>query len=173
MIYTFNSHSPTIAAGCFIAPSAAVIGRTTLGNRVNVWYGAVIRADVNTIVIGDETNIQDNAVLHVTDDKPLVIGSRCTVGHAAIIHACTVGDNALIGMGAIILDGAVIGSHCLVGAGAVVPPNKSFPPRSLLLGAPAKVVRTLTEEELEAIERNTDEYLLLSTGEFTVVDTMP
>lgn len=162
MIYKQNNQQPQIADNCFIAPTAVVIGDAHLESNVNLWYGAVVRADVNRITVGEETNIQDNAVLHVTYENSLSIGKRCTVGHGAIIHACTVEDDCLIGMGSIILDGAVIGRQSLVGAGAVVPPNKHFPPRSLLLGSPAKVIRSLTDEELAGMQKNVDEYLALA-----------
>ncbi|MFA5448181.1 MAG: gamma carbonic anhydrase family protein [Sphaerochaeta sp.] len=162
MIYKHKNHQPQITDTCFIAPTAVVIGDAHLEANVNLWYGAVVRADVNRITIGEETNIQDNAVLHVTYANSLSIGKRCTVGHGAIVHACTVEDDCLIGMGSIILDGAVIGSQSLVGAGAVVPPNKHFPPRSLLLGSPAKMVRTLTDEDLAGMQKNVDEYLALA-----------
>lgn len=171
MIYEHDGQGPTIGNDCFVAPSADLIGRATLGDGVNVWYGAVVRADVNTITIGRETNIQDNAVLHVTRDNPLTIGQRCTIGHSAIVHAATVGDRCLVGMGSIILDGAIIGDDSLVAAGAVVTPNKRFPPRSLLVGSPATVMRTLTDDELVRMKENVEEYLLLANEASAVVDT--
>jgi len=171
MIYEHHAKRPSIAADCFIAPSADLIGDVTLQARVSIWYGAVVRADVNSITIARETNVQDNAVLHVTAEHNLRIGERCTIGHGAIVHACTIGDRCLIGMGAIILDGAVIGEDSLVAAGTVVPPNKHFPPRSLLIGSPAKVVRTLSDEDLALMGENVDEYLRLSGDACSVVDT--
>lgn len=171
MTHEYDGQGPKIGNGCFIAPSADLIGQVTLGDGVGIWYGAVVRADVNTITIGRQTNIQDNAVLHVTRDNPLTIGERCTIGHAAIVHAATIGDRCLIGMGAIILDGAIIGNDSLVAAGAVVTPNKRFPPRSLLVGSPATVVRTLSDDELMGMKENVDQYLLLATEASAVVDT--
>jgi len=170
MIWEHNGKRANIAGECFIAPSADLIGDVTLGERVNIWYGAVVRADVNTITIGSETNIQDNAVLHVTKENSLSIGDRCTIGHGAIVHACTVSDRCLIGMGAIILDGAHIGEDSLVAAGAVVPPNKHFPPRSLLMGSPATVVRSLSDEDLMRMKENVDEYIVLGKEAAVLVD---
>lgn len=171
MIYEHAHYKPQIDRSCYIAPNAAVIGQVTLDEEVNIWYGATVRADVNTITIGRQTNIQDNAVLHVTRSHALTIQERCTIGHGAIVHAAVIGAGSLVGMGAIILDGAVIGERSLVAAGSVVPPNKSYPPRSLILGSPATVVRSLTDEEIEEIERGVNEYLLLARQVATVVDT--
>ena len=158
MLYTHNTHKPLVGKDCYIAPSADLIGNVTLKDGSSVWFHATLRADVGSIEIGEQTNIQDNAVLHVTKDQNLVVGARCTVGHSAILHACTIANECLIGMGAIVLDGSYIGEQSLVGAGSVVSPNKSFPPRSLLMGVPAKLVRTLTDEEYEKIRENTEEY---------------
>ena len=119
----------------------------TLGAHSSVWYGAVLRGDINRIVVGHHTNVQDNAVLHLADDFPCVLGNWVTVGHGAIVHACTVGDEVLVGMGAVILDGAVIGKQSIIGAKALVTGGTKIPPGSLVLGAPAKVVRKLTKEE--------------------------
>ena len=170
MIYEYNGRHPQIADDCFIAPSADLIGGVKLGERVNIWYGAVIRADLNTITIGSESNVQDNAVLHVTRENDLMIGERCTIGHGAIVHACTIGNRCLIGMGAIILDGAIIADDSLVAAGAVVTPNKRYPPRSLLVGSPATVARTLSDDDLERMRENVDEYILLGKGSVAIVD---
>lgn len=131
----------------WIADTATVIGDVTLGKNVTVWYGAVIRGDMGAISVGDYTNIQDNAVLH----EGTQIGCGCTVGHSAIVHGCTVGDNTLIGMGSIILDGAVIGNNCIVGAGALVTGKTVVPDNSMILGSPAKTIKPLDET---AIERN-------------------
>ena len=128
-----------------ICPGAAVCGDATLGIGVSVWYNAVIRGDNGPIVVGAETNIQDGAVIHAKT----TIGCGCTVGHGAIVHGCTVGDNTLIGMGAVILNGAKIGSNCIVGAGALVTGKTEAPDGSMILGSPAKVVRPLTEEEIQ------------------------
>lgn len=128
----------------YLAPNATVVGDVNLGNDVNIWYGAVLRGDSGAISVGDGTNIQDNAVLH----EQTVVGRNCTIGHSAIVHGCTVGDGCVIGMGAIILNGAVLGDGCLVGAGAVVTGKTNAPAGSVLLGSPAKIVKTLTEEQM-------------------------
>ncbi len=142
-----------------ILPGAAVNGDVTLSRGCSVWYNAVIRGDVSPVIIGENTNIQDNAVLHTSHDLPLVLGRGVTVGHGAILHSCTVEDNVLIGMGAIVLDGAVIGRDSIVGAGALVTKNTRVPPGSMVLGSPARVKRPLTEEEIAAIRENAREYV--------------
>ena len=142
-----------------ILPGAMVNGDVTLGRGRSVWFNAVIRGDVSPIRIGEDTNIQDNAVLHTSFDLPLTLGRGVTVGHGAILHSCTVEDNVLIGMGAIILDGAVIGRNSIVGAGALVTKNTQVPPGSMVLGSPAKVKRALTGEEIAAIRENAQVYL--------------
>ncbi len=124
-----------------------VLGDVTLGDHSSIWYNAVSRGDINRIVVGHHTNIQDNAVLHVADEFPCIVGNHVTVGHSAIVHACRVGDEVLIGMGAVILDGALIGKQSLIGAKALVKQGMKVPPGSLVLGAPAKVVRKLTKDE--------------------------
>lgn len=145
----------------FVAPSAAVIGRVRLGRGVSVWFGAVIRGDGNDIVIGDSSNVQDTAVVHVDSDAPTTIGSGVTVGHAATVHGCTVGDWSLIGIGATILSHAMIGRHCIVGAGALITERKSFPDRSLIIGAPARRVREVTDEEIEMLHASAEHYAAL------------
>ena len=142
-----------------ILPGAMVNGDVTLGRGCSVWFNAVIRGDVSPIRIGEDTNIQDNAVLHTSFDLPLTLGRGVTVGHGAILHSCTVEDNVLIGMGAIILDGAVIGRNSIVGAGTLVTKNTQVPPGSMVLGSPAKVKRALTGEEIAAIRENAQMYL--------------
>jgi carbonic anhydrase/acetyltransferase-like protein (isoleucine patch superfamily) len=131
----------------YIAKTAVVLGDVTLGAHSSVWYGAVVRGDINRIVVGHHTNIQDNAVLHLADDFPCLVGNWVTVGHGAIVHACKVGDEVLVGMGAVILDGAVIGRQSIIGAKALVKQGMKIPPGSLVLGAPARVVRKLTRKE--------------------------
>ena len=137
----FEGAWPTLGSGAFIAPSAQVIGRVSLGESASVWYQSVLRGDSLPIRVGARTNIQDLSVLHVTGpDHPCVIGEDVTVGHRAIIHGCTVQDRCLIGMGAILLDGCVIEAECLIGAGALIPPGKRIPSRSVVMGAPGKIV---------------------------------
>jgi carbonic anhydrase/acetyltransferase-like protein (isoleucine patch superfamily) len=143
----FLRQKPKPGKNVFIAKTAVVIGDVTLGAHSSVWYGTVLRGDINRIVVGHHTNIQDNAVLHLADDFPCLLGNWVTVGHGAIVHACTVGDETLVGMGAVILDGAVIGKQSIIGARALVTQGMKIPPGSLVLGAPAKVVRKLTKEE--------------------------
>lgn len=151
--------TPDTARAAFVAPNATVLGDVTLGARSSVWYGSVLRGDINSIVIGEGTNIQDLAMVHLADDYGVTIGRYCTIGHSAIIHACTIGDECLIGMGATILDGAVIGDHCIVGANALVTQRFVAPPGSMILGAPAKVVRPLTEAELHGLRSWADKYV--------------
>jgi carbonic anhydrase/acetyltransferase-like protein (isoleucine patch superfamily) len=143
----FLRRKPRIGKNVFIARNATVIGDVTLGAHSSVWYGAVLRGDINRIVVGHHSNIQDNAVLHLADDFPCLVGNWVTVGHSAIVHACEVGDEVLVGMGAVILDGAVVGKQSLIGAKALVTQGTKIPPGSLVLGAPAKVVRQLSKEE--------------------------
>jgi carbonic anhydrase/acetyltransferase-like protein (isoleucine patch superfamily) len=144
---TFLRQQPKLGKGVYLAKNATVIGAVTLGAHASVWYGAVLRGDINRIVVGHHSNVQDNAVLHLADKFPCLLGNWVTVGHSAVVHACQVGDECLIGMGAVILDGAVIGKQSIIGAKALVTQGTKIPPGSLVLGAPAKVVRKLTPEE--------------------------
>src|SRR4051812_32553588 len=153
---------PRIPASVFIAPGAVVIGDATLGEESSVWFQAVVRADINAIVIGARTNIQDGAVVHLDSYYGTQIGNNVTVGHRAIVHACAIRDEVLVGMGAIILDGAEIGEQSLIGAGALVTGGKVIPPGSLVLGSPAKVVRALSPEERGDLKRWADRYVTLS-----------
>ena len=159
MLYSLGLDTPTSASGeYFVAPTASVIGRVRLGRDANVWFGAIIRGDGNTIEIGDGTNVQDNAVVHIDSDAPCRLGNNVTVGHSAIVHGCTVGDGSLIGIGATILSHATIGRYCLVGAGALITERKEFPDRSLIIGAPAKRVREVTDEEVEMLKESAAHY---------------
>ena len=144
---TFLRKEPALGRAVYIAKSAVVIGDVTLGAYSSVWYNAVLRGDINRIVVGHHSNVQDSAVLHLADDYPCIVGNWVTVGHSAVVHACTVGDEVLVGMGAVILDGAVVGRQSLIGAKALVTQGMKIPPGSVVLGAPAKIVRALTTKE--------------------------
>lgn len=146
-LYKLAGIAPTIAAGVYIAPNAAVIGKVALAENASVWFGATLRGDNEIISIGADSNVQDAAVLHTDPGFPTTLGAHVSVGHQAMLHGCTVGDGSLIGIQAVVLNGAVIGKGCLVGAGAVVTERKTFADGMLILGAPAKVVRELTAEE--------------------------
>jgi carbonic anhydrase/acetyltransferase-like protein (isoleucine patch superfamily) len=151
-IHSFKGVTPKLGRGVFIAPSASVIGDVVIGDDSSVWFGAVLRGDAFPIRIGARTNIQDNAVVHITGGKAATsVGDDVTVGHLALIHGCTVGNRCLVGMGSILLDGAVIGDECFIAAGALVPPGMRVPTRSLVMGRPGKVVRMLAPADLEHI----------------------
>ncbi len=162
-IVSFLGTWPALGERVFIADTARVIGQATLGDDVSIWYGSVVRGDVFHITIGARTNIQDHSVVHVTSGRHATrIGCDVTVGHRATLHGCEVGDRALIGMGAIVLDGAEIGEEAMIGAGAVVTPKTVIPPRVLALGSPARVVRELNEGELELVRRSAAHYVKLA-----------
>lgn len=158
MLESINGKGPQVGSTTFIAPSAAIIGNVKIGNASGIWYGAVIRADSNSTVIGDRTNVQDNSVLHTEHAHPLSIGNDVTIGHRAIVHGCTIASRVLVGMGSIIMNGAEISEDCIIGAGALVTENTKIPPRSLVLGAPARVRRELTEDEMSLILRAAKHY---------------
>lgn len=153
---------PDISSDAIVFENSSIIGDVRISKNVSVWYGAVLRADVNYVEIGENTNIQDNCVLHESAIYPLKIGKNVTIGHGAIVHACTVGDNVLIGMNAVVLDGAKIGKNSIVAAAAVVTQNKEFPDGHLILGAPAKPIRKLTDEEILSIEKSASSYVNLA-----------
>ena len=157
-LYSLGDLAPRLSPGAWAAPSADLIGDVRLGARASVWFGAVIRADNTPIVIGEESNIQDGAIGHSDPGAPLTIGARVTVGHQAILHGCTVHDDCLVGMGARILNGVVLESECLVGAGALITEGKSFPAGSLIVGAPARAVRQLSDEERQALRVSAAHY---------------
>lgn len=158
------SKTPDTARASWVAKNATLVGDVTLGPKSSVFYGAVLRGDIARIVVGEGSNIQDNAIVHLADDMDAVIGAWVTVGHGAIIHACTVEDECLIGMGATVLDGARVGARSIVGAGAVVTPRTVIPPGSMVLGAPAKVVRQLTEEEQKGLRKWAEKYTHVSAA---------
>ena len=157
-LYRIDDVAPTLADGAWAAPSANLIGDVRLGERASVWFGAVVRADNTPIVIGADSNFQDGAIGHSDPGFPLVIGARVTVGHQAILHGCTVADDVLIGMGAKILNGAMIAAECLVGAGALVTEGKCFEPGLLIVGAPARAIRPLTDGEKQALRVSAAHY---------------
>jgi carbonic anhydrase/acetyltransferase-like protein (isoleucine patch superfamily) len=154
----FLGKKPRLGKNVFVASTATVVGNVKLGDHASVWYGAVLRGDINRIAVGHHTNIQDNAVLHLADDFPCVLGNWVTVGHSAVVHACKIGDESLVGMGAIVLDGAVVGKQSLIGAKALVTQGMKIPPGSLVLGAPAKVVRKLTPKERAGLKWWAEKY---------------
>ena len=158
-IESYETFQPEIHPSAFVAASADVIGRVTLHENASVWYHTTLRGDINEIVIGPQSNIQDNAVVHLADDYGCYVGELVTVGHSAIIHACTIKDEALIGMGAIVLDGAVIGERSIIGAGALVTGGTVIPPGSLVLGSPGKVVRMLSKNEQADVKSWAEKYV--------------
>jgi gamma-carbonic anhydrase len=153
---------PRRAASAYVAPGAVVIGAVVLGEQSSVWYTAVLRGDINSIHIGDQSNVQDGSVLHVSDDHACIIGQRVTIGHRAVVHACRVHNEVLVGMGAILLDGCEIGAGSIIAAGAVVPKGLKVPAGSLVMGCPGKIVRVLTEAEQEGNRRLAMKYVELS-----------
>lgn len=159
MLLEYKGKFPIVASTAKIFTNAVISGDVTLKDNVNVWFNVSMRGDMAPIVVGENTNIQDNAVVHTNTGKPTYIGKNVTVGHGAIIHACTIEDDCLIGMGSIILDGAIVRKGALVGAGAVVPPNKEVPEYTLVVGNPLKFIRTLTKEEISANKKNINDYI--------------
>ena len=160
MIQSYKDKTPVIAPTAFIVDSAQVIGDVVVGDESSIWFNAVVRGDVNYIRIGKRTNIQDGCVLHVSRNTyPLIVGDEVTVGHSVTLHACVVKSRCLIGMGSILLDGCEVGEDSIVGAGALVTSKTIIPPRSLVLGAPAKVKRELTDEEVARIRESADHYV--------------
>lgn len=167
MLVKYKEWTPTLKKGAWVAQGANVIGRTTIGEDSSIWFGTVVRGDVHSITIGDRTSIQDLSMVHVThhkkedmsDGHPTVIGNDVTVGHRVMLHGCTIEDACLIGMSATILDGAVIGKESIVGASSLVTKNKVFPPRSLIMGSPAKRIRELTDEEVAELYASAKRYV--------------
>jgi carbonic anhydrase/acetyltransferase-like protein (isoleucine patch superfamily) len=157
-LYELDGVAPQVGDSAWVADSAQVMGNVALGEGSSVWFGAVIRGDTETITLGPGSNIQDASVLHADHGFPLVIGERVTVGHQVMLHGCTIGDESLIGIGAVVLNGAKIGKHCLVGAGALVTEGKEFPDGSMIIGSPAKAVRQLTPEQIEGLKRSAQHY---------------
>ena len=161
MIYKYKDKTPDFEKAVFIAESADLIGEVKLGENSNIWYNSTLRGDIAPVIVGDNTNIQDNSVLHVAHNLPCIVGNNVTVGHSVILHGTEVKDGCLIGMGAILLNNSVIGENSVVGAGALVTEGKEFPPRSLIIGSPAKRIREISDEELKNMKSNIDEYIEL------------
>jgi carbonic anhydrase/acetyltransferase-like protein (isoleucine patch superfamily) len=159
MLVRLGDFAPQISQGVWIAPNATVIGQVVMGVDASVWFGAVIRADNEPIVVGPRSNVQDLCVLHTDPGYPLSIGTDCTIGHQAILHGCTVGDGTLIGMGARVLNGATIGRQSLIGAGSLIPEGMAIPDRSLVVGIPGREKRTLTDDEVERIALTAENYV--------------
>lgn len=159
LVRAYKDLTPRIAESCFLADNCVVIGEVELGDEVNVWYGAVLRGDNEWIEVGERSNVQDHAVLHTDPGYPLRLGRQVTVGHRAMLHGCTVGDGSLIGIGSVVLNGAVIGRSSLVGANALVTEGKTFPDGALILGSPARVVRMLSDEQIEGLRRSAELYI--------------
>jgi carbonic anhydrase/acetyltransferase-like protein (isoleucine patch superfamily) len=163
MIYQFEDHTPNLPEEYYVADNASVIGNVILKNQSSIWFGTVLRGDIEPITIGERSNIQDNSVAHTGKGNPVVIGNDTTVGHKVMLHACIVGDNCLIGMGAILLDGCEIGNNCLIGAGSLIKQNQKIPEGSLAVGSPARVIRKLTPDEIADVKSYAARYVLLQT----------
>jgi gamma-carbonic anhydrase len=171
--FLLDQTRPVVPASAYVAPGAVLLGDARLGEQASLWFGSVLRADINRIEVGAQSNVQDGSVLHVSDDCPCVLGERVSVGHRAVVHACTVGDEVLVGMGAILLDGAVIGARSIVAAGALVPKGLQVPEGSLVLGTPARVVRALTAGERAANARLALKYVELARRYREMAGTVP
>lgn len=161
MIKSYKHYKPKIEKNTFVAENSTIIGRCFIGENCSIWYNTIIRGDVNEIVVGRGTNIQDGCVVHCAKDYSTTIGKGVTIGHNAIVHGCIIGDNCLIGMGSTILDGAVIKDNVIVGANSLITPGKTIPSGVLVMGSPAKVVRELTPEEIEGIRYSAEGYMIL------------
>ncbi|TLU67635.1 gamma carbonic anhydrase family protein [Thalassotalea litorea] len=159
MIFQLDDHKPVIDSSCFVADNATVIGRVTLKANASVWFNVVIRADNDTVTIGEGSNIQDASVLHIDPGFPLTIGKAVTIGHKVMLHGCDIGDGSLIGINAVVLNGAKIGKNCLIGANALVTENMEIPDGSLVLGSPAKIVKTLNEQQQQQIRSGAAHYV--------------
>lgn len=158
MIYEYQGNNPEIHNSVYLAPGCRVIGKVQIKKDASIWPNAILRGDLATIHIGRETNVQDNSTLHVDREQDLKIGNLVTVGHGAILHGCIIGDETLVGMGAIILNGATIGANCLIAAGTLIPERKEIPPGSLVMGNPGKIIRELKPEEKESIIKSANHY---------------
>ena len=162
MVMEFEGVTPKIDENTYISESVDIIGKVEILENANIWFGTRLRGDMNNIVIGRNTNIQENSVVHVDSKSPCIIGNNVTIGHGAIIHGCNIADNVLVGMGSIILNNAKIGNNTIIGAGSLITQGKEFPEGVLILGNPAKVIRELTKVEIESIKKSADNYVSLS-----------
>ena len=162
VIMPYKSVMPKIDPSVFVAPTATVIGNVTIGEGANIWFNTVLRGDIQSITVGKCTNIQDNSTVHVMGDQPTVIGDYVTIGHNAVIHGNKIGDNCLIGMGAVLLGYCEIGENTIIGAGAVITQHKKIPPNSLVVGSPGRIVRPLLDDEIEALHQSAIRYNLLA-----------
>ncbi|WP_338469677.1 gamma carbonic anhydrase family protein [Niallia sp. XMNu-256] len=159
MLIPFNQKEPIVHDTAFLAPGSYLIGDVIVGKETSIWFNAVLRGDEDKITIGDRCSIQDNATIHLYEGSPVVVEDEVTVGHNVILHGCTIKKRSIIGMGSTILDGAVIGEECIIGANTLIPSGKVIPPRSLVVGSPGKVVRELTDKDLELIQLSIDTYV--------------
>lgn len=159
LIYTLEGRTPQREGDTFIAPTAVVIGAVVLKHEASVWWGAVLRGDYDAITIGERSNVQDNAVVHMDEGFPVTLGERVTIGHKAVLHGCTIGDNALVGINSVVMNEVVIGDDCLIGSNTLLTEGKVIPPRSLVLGSPGKVVRELSDDEVAEITGFSDRYV--------------
>lgn len=173
MNYPYQGQQPQIHDGAFIAPGARVIGRVTVGEGSSVWYNAVLRGDVDTITVGRFTNIQDLTLVHCDSGRPTSIGDRVTVGHSCIIHGCTIEDDVLVGMGSTVMNGARIGRNSLIAAGSLITEGKEFPPGSVIMGRPAKVIRQAEERDLELVRRGSENYRQASAAHKASLSGIP
>ena len=171
-VFCLDGVSPELAGRCWIAPTASVIGKVRLGEEASVWFGAVLRGDNEPIVVGERSNIQDLAVIHSDPGFPVTIGAGCTIGHRAILHGCTIGENSLVGMGAIILNGSTIGRNCMIGAGALIAEGKTVADNSLVVGMPGKVIRTLGDDGEKMLREAADIYVARWKGYRDSLETL-
>lgn len=159
MIFQLGKHTPSISTSSFIAPNATLIGNVDIAENASIWFNVVIRADMDKVTIGENTNIQDGSILHVDKDFPITVAKNVTVGHKVMLHGCTIGENSLIGMNAVVLNGAIVGKNCLIGANALVTENMQIPDGSLVIGSPAKIVKQLDEKSQAMLAKSAEHYV--------------